>query len=364
MRRYLTLLMLLSCWDHIQAADLPRKRSYTLESIVHTAIPRAADLAMAPNGATAVTCMDLQEDGFLKFDAASGELLSRHLKRDFNPQRVFWHGKKLLLLTDTNRKPEFRVLDCQSFERLNTFTLPDWRLYRITSAALTSDGSQIWMGTMPTSSSLYGEVDSGLFCLSVSNGVCLQVAGNPPDKKYVGHFRERRIPWMVCANDTGGIIAIDPENKSIISYSTTHKDPSRLVQLDFTPTALPRKCSRYLPVAGEDHLHVMDLKTGKSVGELTFTGRPLAVCVDAAGTMAFVSTADSSILLQFDLPSLKKLQPIDLSRPKGIPDIADAARGKDVSDLVELRWACNPDRLIAFGYDGYIFIIATVQRKE
>jgi hypothetical protein len=108
----------------------------------------------------------------------------------------------------------------------------------------------------------------------------------------------------------------------------------------------------------------MDLKTGKPVGELALEGRPLSVCVDAEGTTAFVSTADSSILLQFDLPSLKKLQPIDLSRPKGIPDIADAARGKDVSDLVELGWAGNPDRLIAFGYDGYIFITATVQRKK
>ena len=363
MKRYIALLMLFSC-HHTMAADSTEARTYTLSSIAHTRISRAADLALDPKSTNAVTCMDLKGDGFLKFDSVSGQILSRHLKRDFNPQRMFWHGNKLFLLTDTNRKPEFRVLDCQSFERLNTFALLDWRLYRITSAALTSTGRHIWMGTMPTSSSLYGEVDSALFCLDVSNGACLQVAGNPPDKNYIAHSRRRRTPWMVCADNSGGVIAIDPKKKSVIAYRTTHDDPNRLAQLDFTPTALPRKCKQYLPVAGENRLHVMDLKTGKSVGELALTGRPLSVCVDEKGTTAFVSTADSSTLLQFDLPSLKSLQPIDLSRPKGVPGIADATRGKDVSELVELRWASDPDRLIALGYHGYIFITARVQRKE
>lgn len=364
MRRYFPMLMLLSCWHHIQAADMPREVSYTLRSIVHTRIPRAADLALAPNGATAVTCMDLKEDGFLKLDAASGELLSRHLKRDFYPQKVFWHDNRLLLLTDTNKTPEFRVMDCHTFEPLNTFPLADWRLYRITSATLTSDGRRIWIGTMPTSSSLYGEIDSALFCLDVSDGSFLQVAGNPPEKGSMGTFGERRTPWMVCADAAGGVIAIDPKKKSVISYPKTHNDSNRLVQLDFTPTALPQKCKRYLPVAGEDRLHVIDLKNGRSIGEISFKGRPLSVCIDAEGTTAFVTTADSSTLLQFDLPSLTNLPPIDLSRPKGVPGIADAARGKNVSDLVELRWASNPDRVIAFGYHGYIFITARLEKKE
>lgn len=346
------------------AADSTEANAYTLSSIAHTRISRAADLALDPRSTNAVTCMDLKGDGFLKIDSVSGQILSRHLKRDFNPQKVFWLGNRLLLLTDTSKGPEFRVLDSMSFELLSQSALADWRLYRITSATLTSNGAQIWIGTMPTESSRYGSIDSALFVLDVTNGACRQIAGDPPNKGSTGGFRNRRFPWMVCADDADGIVAIDPKERSVIAYSKANSEPSQLAQLDFTPTALPRKCKQYLPVAGENRLLVMDLKTGKPVGELALEGRPLSVCVDAEGTTAFVSTADSSILLQFDLPSLKKLQPIDLSRPKGIPDIADAARGKDVSDLVELGWAGNPDRLIAFGYDGYIFITATVQRKK
>jgi hypothetical protein len=363
MRRYFAILVFLSFWHYTQAADMPRETPYVLNSIVHTTIPRASDMALAPDEATSVTSMNLKEDGFLKFDAVSGELLSRHLKRDFNPQKVFWLGNQLLLLTDTRKNPVFRVLDSMSFELLSQFELEDWRLYRITSATLRSDGSQIWIGTMPTEASSYGTIDSALFVLDVVNGKCRQIAGDPPNKGS-DEYDIRRFPWMVCADDAGSIVAIDPKNKSVLVYKNEHNDSSRLAQLDFTPSALPRKCKRYLPVAGENRLHVIDLKNGESIGDIPFIGNPLSVCVDAEGTTAFVSTAGSSTILQFDLRTLKNLPPIDLSRPDGVQGIADSARGKDVSDLSGLGWASNPNRIIAFGYHGYIYITAMLERKE
>jgi hypothetical protein len=364
MRRYIAMLVLLSVWHYTQAADMPRKTVYVLDSIVHTPIPRAADLALAPDEATSVTCMNLEEDGFLKFDAVSGELLSRHLKRDFQPQKLFWLDNQLLLLTGTGRTPEYRVLDSQSFELLDAYPLADWRLYRITSATLTSDGSRIWIGTMPTMSSRLGYIDSALFVLDVKTGSCRKVAGDPPNEGSSVSFEDRRTVRLVCADANGGVIAINSRQRSVDLYGKGYNDSSRLAQLDFTPAALPRQCKRYLPVAGENRLHVIDLKNGESIGDIPFKGNPLSVCVDAEGTTAFVSTAGSSTILQFDLRTLKNLPSIDLSRTDGVQGIADSARGKDVSDLSGLGWASNPNRIIAFGYHGYIYITAMLERRE
>ena len=91
-------------------------------------------------------------------------------------------------------------------------------------------------------------------------------------------------------------------------------------------------------------------------------GIPLAACTSSDGRRAFVSTAESNEVIQVDLPSGTLLPGIDLARQDGERGIADASRGYDVHDLIALRWADDPPRLIGLGYDGYVLIVAELEK--
>jgi hypothetical protein len=78
-----------------------------------------------------------------------------------------------------------------------------------------------------------------------------------------------------------------------------------------------------------------------------------------AGTTAFIPTEGSNNVLAIDAVTGKFHSRRDLSRPGGNPRIGDAGRGKDVHDIVALRWTDRPDGLLALGCDGYVFIVAT-----
>ncbi len=90
-------------------------------------------------------------------------------------------------------------------------------------------------------------------------------------------------------------------------------------------------------------------------------GVPTATCTNNSGTVAFIAIQGSNEIVQVDLVHGRLLGPINLSRPGGAKGVRDASRGEDVHDLVGVRWAANPDRLVALGYDGYILIIAELQ---
>jgi hypothetical protein len=79
--------------------------------------------------------------------------------------------------------------------------------------------------------------------------------------------------------------------------------------------------------------------------------------------VGFVSCDESSEVVVIDLARPERTGRLDLSRDGGC-EAADSVHGRRVNDLLCLQWASNPDRLIALGYNGYIFIVARLEKNR
>jgi hypothetical protein len=64
----------------------------------------------------------------------------------------------------------------------------------------------------------------------------------------------------------------------------------------------------------------------------------------ALGEQMNISCEGSSRVAQVDLVHGKRLPDLDLSRPKGDPDITDIERGKEIPEIIKLECVSNPDR--------------------
>lgn len=208
-------------------------------------------------------------------------------------------------------------------------------------------------------SSLYGIVESALFRIDVQKGKCVRVAGPPSNKMNLAGFpsdlAERRR--LVCIDKEGRVFSTDPNKPCLHVFDGLVPKILAEVKLDFIPSALPRRAGRYVPIAGGEKVVVLDTQSMSIVRQVNVGGRPTAVCVDVEGDTCFVATAGSNNVLQVNFQSGHVMRSIDLYRPGG-KLIRDATRGKDVYDIVSLHWVDNPERLIALGYDGHLFIIA------
>jgi hypothetical protein len=97
--------------------------------------------------------------------------------------------------------------------------------------------------------------------------------------------------------------------------------------------------------------------TGKVKSRVPLDGKATALCVDAAGVNAFVAFAGKDTVLVVDLRAGRVSRGIDIVRPLG-NHYADATSGRSVCDIVQIRWADQPQRLIGLGYNGNVLFVA------
>jgi len=169
-----------------------------------------------------------------------------------------------------------------------------------------------------------------------------------------------RPPLRVCLDEESGVLVSDPSAPAIRFFPKGQAKQSEQLMLGSEPGLIPRRIKRYLPICCDKQGVIVDTTARKVIARCDLPGKATAVCVDSPGVTAFIATAKSNQVLAIDAMTGELRGRFDLSRPGGKPGIADASRGKDVHDIVALRWADDPDRLLALGYEGYVFIVATL----
>ncbi len=332
-----------------------------------TTIKRGEDLTVSEDGKWAWTCTGQGETAICTFNALTGQIVERFGKRDAQPQNILCHRDALFVITDSGRRPRPRLMIYgmqPKMELRRDIPLDDWRLYRTLSACLSSDGDSLWLTSSPNMSSLYGRVDPALFRLDVEKGSLLRILGPPPDKMNSELSLKLRPPLFVTVDEETGVVVSDPSLPALRVFPNAKEKESKQVELEFAPKVLPRRIKRYLPLVADKTGVVIDTTSWSIVSRFELPGNPSAVCVDSGGTTTFVATARSNNVLKINMTTGDILGQIDLSRPGGKPGIADASRGRNVHDIVALRWADHPERLLALGYDGYIFIVVILESKD
>jgi hypothetical protein len=331
-----------------------------------TVVDRAEDITVSASGKSGWLCSNRGETLVCKFDARTGEIVERFGEPTSWPQSLLVHRNTLLLVTDPRKEhgPMLTVYDTNGDATGHrSFELEDWRLYRVSSACLTSDGRWLWLASCPNWSSLYGRVRPAVVRIDVGDGTLRRVLGPPPDKFDEEPGVDLPSPLLVTSDDKGGVLVTDPSIPALMYFPQGEVEASRRVELDLAPKQAPPRIRRYLPLAAEDGGVVIDTQSWNVASRFTLPGVPTAVCVDSEGTAAYIAIAGSNDVLKIDCKTGRVVGQIDLSREGGRPG-ADARRGRDVHDVVALRWADHPDRLLALGYGGSVLIIATLEQEN
>lgn len=329
-----------------------------------TPMPRAADVVLLPSGRQLVAGMELGSNLLFRFDAESGQLLETRHTRESNPQCLVRVRGDILLVQDKGRTPEVCTLSPAELKQEGTLALPDFRLYRVASAATSQDGRYLWLSSCYTMSSLYGHVNSALFRVDLREGKCSLVRGPSREPVADRHVPNLALPlpsennWLVSSTVAGEILVADIHTNRLLVFVGDSLEPAKTIETPFIPAVMPRECSRILPVAASEQIALVDLDAAKVTHTINHKGNPLSTCVSSDGRRAFISLSGSNDVLQIDLLTGGLLPSIDFSRTGGRRDFRDSSRGYDTFDIAVLRWADNPPRLIGLGYDGHILMIA------
>ena len=341
---------------------LPANRLSVVD-IALTTVGRAEDITISDDGKRAWACMGLGKTLVLKIDPVTGQSVERFGDRVSTPQNILQRRDTLYVVANSHLRPRPRLLIYKTAPktvRRDEIPLDDRRLYRTSSACLTGDGSSLWLTSWPNTSSLYGRVDPALFRVDLKTREMLRILGPPPDKMATN--MEQRPPLSVCFDEENGVLVADPSASAIRFFPKGQAKQAEPMKLEFEPGLIPRRIKRYLPICGNKKGVIVDTKSRKVVARFDLPGKATAVCVDSSGTTAFVATAGSNDVLAIDAVTGTLRGRLDLSRPGGTPE-ADVRHGKNVHDIVALRWAEKPNRLLALGYSGYIVIVATLGEK-
>jgi len=357
--------LLVIAFEPIAHADDAKTSCWHTVNKTFTPVKRAADVELFQNDQRAVTAMDLDADLLLSFDASNGQLLTRFGPREGNSQCLLRGGEKILLVQDKRRGPELCTFSVAELRQEKAITLPDFRLYRITSAAISRDGRYLWLTSSRTLSDLYGEINSARFRVDLQTGDCKLVLGSREERvdrrsiPNLAYPQKSDYHWLVCSSASGEILVADIHTNRLLAFVGDALEPSKTIQIPFIPTVMPRECGRILPVATCNKIAFVDLVEGK-VTDLEIEGPALAACLSSDGKTAFFSVAEKNEVLQINLPTGSLLRPVDFCRQNGRRNARDAREGYDTYDISVLRWADSPPRLIGLGYNGYILMIANL----
>jgi len=304
---------------------------------------RLADVTPAEDGEWAWAAMEVGTHAVLRLSARTGEVQEALGTPESAIQRVFFTEGTLITLAyswqDPPPGPQAALYDTQpNLSLQRAFRLPDWRLYRVGAAALSLDGQVLWATSAPNMSSLYGRVHPALFRINLEDGTLQQVLGPPPDAMDNQPGADLPDPLVVSVDAQDAVVVSDPALGAVRWFSDAG--------------------NRFLPLIGSTRGVVLDTIAKRVVTQFQLPNPATAVCVDGPGRILFVATANSSKVLQLEATTGSIQAVLDLSRPAGIPDIADSARGKEMADIVKLWWLDNPPRLLALGFDGYVVIVA------
>ena len=332
---------------------------FEVQAKVLTTIQRVPNITLSEDGNYAWACAELGSKGIYRLDAKTGKILQHYGRRSDRPQNILEHDGILYLVANSMVWVQKTAPDGK-FEMI---PLHDRRLRGTSSASMTPDGRWLWLTSAPMTSAVFGKHPPALFRVDIQRRFCLQVDGLPPDKMSWDATDAKRWPqWFVCADKQGRVFFADADGIVRISPPDSTKVAAK-IDLGFVPIAAPARVTRCLPIVGKNKGAVIDTESREIVSRFDIKGTPTAVCANSDDTAVFVAVADSNHVTQFDVKSGRAIGQLDLSRPGGTA-YRDATHGKNVHDIVALRWAGDPDRLVALGYDGYIFIVATLRRSR
>ena len=340
-----------------------------LKQKAFTVINRSRDIAISDDGKSAYVCVDLGDVTLLRLNALTGEVVERVGNRESSPQCILYCRGDLFLVMESRRTgrtavslDQYATDQCLSVEK--SLPLHDWRLYRISSACVAPDGHSLWLASSPNMSSLYGRVDPALFRVQLPAGSMTRVLGPPPDRMTPAATPPLQAPLVATIDEDRGIVVVDPSESLLRFYEEGESRESAQMKIELTPRVVPPRIRRFLPLVADRKGVMIDTVTREIVSRFDLPDLPTAVCVNSTGTHAFIAVRGSNNALVVDVRSGDVSDQVDLSRPTGAPGIRDAVRGQDVHDVIALRWADNPGRLLALGYNGQIFIVATLESQK
>lgn len=335
--------------------------------------PEASDLVVSSDGRSAWAAIASEGTGFYQIDLRLPAIVSHWGEASSWAQALLLCGSNLLLVTDNTflakGKHELRPPPSERLEiwhpsgniPLQTIPLCDSRLHRTVSETLTTDNRFLWLATMNGASPHIGYIPSALFKVDLQNGHCQQIAGHKAEERLRAPYSEHWRPdfWMVARDEDDWVYAADPEATELLAFAPRTNEPKWHLHLGFRVATVPRTFRRYLPLATDDGLRIVDCAT-REIGPPLRTGeRPnvRASCTDSTGQIGFMALPKSTLILQIDLKENRMAEPLDLSREGGTTDF-DGERGRVIHDISTLRWADDPPRLLALGFNGHLLVIA------
>jgi hypothetical protein len=239
----------------------------------------------------------------------------------------------------------------------------DLRLSPLGDAALSADGRYWWLISKESMNSCDGLVPPVLSRADLTTGELRQLVGpvrNPTNGWVyvpIPHPYVERAPWLISA-DGGRRIFVSSLTPGTVSVFRADGDkPVREIAVPHTPVLMECTADGRLVTVATKELAVTDTDTGKLLHRVPLAGKPTALCVDAAGANAFVASDRADMVQMVNLQTGRITRGIEVVRPLGTSD-ADAARGRSLCGIVQLRWADQPRRLIGLGYSGHVLFVA------
>jgi hypothetical protein len=202
-------------------------------------------------------------------------------------------------------------------------------------------------------------VAPALFCADLTTAEFRQLAKPAPNQKdsFPIPGDVESATWLISA-EAGGRMCVSSLTPGTVSvFRADGEKPVREVAVPHTPLLMDCTADGRLVTVGTSELAVMDLDTGKVKDRVPLTGKATALCVDTAGANAFVALAGTDTVHMVDLRAGRVTRGIEIVRSLG-NDYADAARGRSMCGIVQLRWADQPRRLIGLGYSGHVLFVA------
>ncbi|NNF98090.1 MAG: hypothetical protein HKM93_01820 [Desulfobacteraceae bacterium] len=365
-RRILIFFLLLVCTTAVFGQDQPPRPNTSYDKYLVERIPifqgidlglagkgRFSDMAITPDGKTAWLCDNLHSMTISGFDIVSG----KHLKRFgqlFGPSFIHYHpvSKRLNVVeenrTDDQRGAIVRIFDPATGQLERSMPVPDWRLRRVSSAAFSPDGGQLWLTSSSGPSSLYGEVSAALFHINLNtgrwqqlHGPSLPTAASPPSFTEVLAYPEDAERILRVATDSSGdVYAINLKWRFLSVFPGGADKPLLEHELDFEPSLLCPAGKGKLLIAGRGKAVVIDTTTMAYQQTADLSGTPTAVCTDSAGKRAFIAMKEKADVL---VMHTEKTAPAAFARPVHLP----------MDDIGRLFFLDNPERLAGIAYHGY-----------
>lgn len=321
---------------------------------------RACGMAATPEGRLAWFATGLSNRTIYCLDTRAGTF-ARSFGRLGSPQGIAYcrRRSRLYVLDSDGRTPLLRVFDANSGRPLAQHELSDWRLRHITDIVTSPDGNSLLVSSQATCTDRDGYVGAAVFDINPATGAMKQIVGQTPQR---GQLPDR-YDQVALAADANGVLYVGNTNPNTLGrYNTARASEPKCLKLPFAPTHL-RLGGKQIVAAGMDHVAILDCRALTLVKTVSLKGTPTALCVDPRGWMAFIAMKGSSEIRQLDLATGELGPVIDARRPGGT-DVADAARGKEIHDIIAMAMAEAPRRLVGLGYDGYTPFTVTLDGKS